>query len=106
MSQLETLGRQVSRKIKTRGRDYFERNAVRILFADADFVSAQVSGSQEYAVDLERENDVLIFSCDCPYFEENFEVCKHVWATLLELEKQGHLGKWKSRFPVELVPTS
>jgi superfamily II DNA or RNA helicase len=106
MSQLDILGRKVNRKIKIRGREYFERNAVQVLFADADFVSAQVSGSQEYAVDLERENKSLIFSCDCPYFEGNFSVCKHVWATLLELEKLGHFRKWESRFPVELVPTS
>lgn len=105
MSQLDRLGRHVSRKIKDRGKDYFERNAVRIVYADAEFISAQVSGSQQYAVDLEREGQSLVFSCDCPYFEDNLEVCKHVWATLLELERQGHLKKWESRFPVELVPT-
>jgi hypothetical protein len=106
MSQLDKLGRYVSQKIKTRGRQYFDRRAVQILFADAEFVSAQVSGSQEYAVDLEREQKALIFSCECPYFEDNFTVCKHVWATLLELEKQGHLRKWESGFPIELIPTS
>ncbi len=106
MSQLDTLGRHVSRKIRTRGRDYFIRGAVKILFADADFVSARVSGSQEYSVDLERDQDSLIFSCDCPYFEDHFEACKHVWATLLELQKQGHFKHWQSRFPVSLVSTS
>jgi hypothetical protein len=106
MSQLDILGRHVSRKIKDRGQQYFSRSAVQVLFADAEFVSAQVSGSQEYAVDLEREQKALIFSCECPYFEENFAVCKHVWATLLELEKQGHLRKWEPKFPVELIPTS
>ena len=105
MSRLDALGRQVSQKIKVRGRNYFERHAVKILFADDEFVSAQVSGSLDYDVDLERDRDTLIFSCDCPYFEENLEVCKHVWATLLELEKQNHLRKWESRFPVKLVPT-
>ena len=88
MSQLDTLARQVSQKIRARGRDYFERHAVKILFADHEFVSAQVSGSQDYEVDLERDRDELIVSCDCPYFEENLEVCKHVWATLLELENR------------------
>jgi hypothetical protein len=106
MSQLDTLARQVSQKIRARGRDYFERHAVKILFADHEFVSAQVSGSQDYEVDLERDRDELIVSCDCPYFEENLEVCKHVWATLLELEKQGHLKRWRARFPLKLVSTS
>ncbi len=62
MSQLDRLGRNVSQKIKIRGMQYFERNAVRIVFSDPDFVSAKVSGSQEYEVDLEREgNAVNIF---------------------------------------------
>ena len=106
MSQLDTLGWHVSQKIKARGRSYFERKTVKILYADTEFVSAQVSGTQEYAVDLEREQKTLIFSCDCPFFEDNFKVCKHVWATLLELERLGHFKKWESRFPNKLVPTS
>jgi superfamily II DNA or RNA helicase len=104
MSQIETLGRFVNQKIRMRGREYFQRRAVRILFADPEFVSARVSGSQDYDVDLEREKDGLVFSCDCPYFDSNFAVCKHVWATLLELEKSGHLQKWPSGFPAKLVP--
>ena len=105
MSNLDKLGRRVQQRIKIRGRDYFARNAVRILFADPDFVSAKVTGSQIYEVDLERDGRLLIFSCDCPYFDDHQEVCKHVWATLLELEKSGHFAKWGSTFPVELVPT-
>jgi superfamily II DNA or RNA helicase len=105
MSHLDLLGRIVSRKIKSRGADYFERNRVRIMFADLDFVSAKVSGSKKYEVDLERDGETLIFLCDCPYFEEYRDVCKHVWATLLELERAGHLKKWESRFPAKLIPT-
>lgn len=104
MFQLDTLGRQVSRKVKSRGKEYFENNTVRILYADPEFVSAHVKGSREYEVDLERDDESLLYSCDCPYYDENLEVCKHVWATLLTLEAQGHLKKWNLRFPVELVP--
>jgi len=106
MSQLDILGRHISQKIKRRGREYFESSAVEILYTDPDFVSAQVAGTQDYAVDLERERASLIYSCECPYFEENFEVCKHIWATLLELEHRGHFAAWKSRFPVEMIPTA
>jgi superfamily II DNA or RNA helicase len=106
MSNLEKLSRFVGRKIQIRGKEYFQRNAVRILFADHEFVSARVAGSQEqeYDVDLEQEDDALIYSCDCPFFDEHFEVCKHVWATLLELEKSGHLQKWPAGFPAKLIP--
>jgi hypothetical protein len=105
MSQLDRLGRSVGQKIRIRGRQYFERNAVRIVFADPDFISAKVAGSEVYDVDLERDGNAVIFSCDCPYFEDHREVCKHVWATLLHLEKEGHLQKWNSAFPEELIAT-
>ncbi len=105
MSQLDTLGRYVRQNIKMRGRDYFARNAVEILYFDPDFVSAKVTGSQIYDVDLELDGKELIFSCDCPYFEEYQEVCKHVWATLLQLEKAGYYKNWNARFPLKLIPT-
>jgi superfamily II DNA or RNA helicase len=77
---------------------------VRILFADHEFISARVSGTQEYDVDIERDENLLIYSCDCPYFEENLEVCKHIWATVLELERTGHLQKWPAGFPSKFIP--
>ena len=49
--------------------------------------------------------EFCIFSCDCPYFEDHQEVCKHVWATLLQLEKLGHLPNGNPTFPDELIPT-
>ena len=58
-----------------------------------------------YEVDLERDGNAVIFSCDCPYFEDHREVCKHVWATLLQLEKLGHLQEWNASFPEELIAT-
>lgn len=104
MSDIRTLRRFVSRKIQMRGTDYFERGAVRLLFADAEFISARVSGSQDYEVDLERNKDALIYSCDCPYFDGNLEICKHVWAVLLELQKTGDLLKWPAGFPAKMIP--
>ena len=106
MSHIERLDRFVSRKVKIRGAEYFQRNAVRILFADPEFISARVSGSQDYEVDLERDNAVLVYSCDCPYFEENLEVCKHVWATLLQLERDGMLRQWPDSFPAKIAPAA
>ncbi len=104
MSDIDRLSRFVSPKIRIRGKEYFERNAVKILFSDLEFVSARVSGSQNYEVDLEREKDSLVYSCDCPYFDGNSEICKHVWATILELDKNGHLKKWPVGFPAKFIP--
>jgi superfamily II DNA or RNA helicase len=106
MSYIEKFVRFAARKIQSRGKEYFERNAVRILFADSEFISARVTGSQgqEYEVDLEREADGLVYSCDCPFFDDRTEVCKHVWATILELEEHGYLQKWPATFPARMLP--
>jgi hypothetical protein len=56
MSQLDILGRYVSQKIKTRGRQYFNRRAVQILFADAEFVYAQVSANMSGQLFLNWKN--------------------------------------------------
>ena len=105
MASLETIGRFVSRKVKGRGKEYFDRGAVRILFADQEFVSAQVSGSRDYDVDLEKEREGLVYSCDCPYFEDRLEVCKHIWATFLALNKKGLLDKLLPGPAAKLIPT-
>jgi superfamily II DNA or RNA helicase len=104
MFKLESLGRQIGQNIKNRGREYFERNTVSIVYVDAEFVSAEVQGTCAYDVDLERENKTLIYSCTCPFFEDSFKVCKHIWATLLQMEKQGIPEGWKHNFPSELMP--
>lgn len=104
MLALDALGRQVGQKIKNRGSEYFKRNSVSIVYTDSEFVSAEVRGTNTYDVDLERENKSLLYSCSCPFFEDNFKVCKHIWATLLEMERQGILHKWNHGFPSELVP--
>ena len=104
MSQLDQLGRHVGQKIKNRGQEYFERSCVKIVYEDPEFISAQVKGSRIYDVDLERDNRSLLYSCDCPYFEDKFNVCKHIWATLLEMKRQGLLEAWKHDFPDELIP--
>jgi len=104
MLKLDSLGRHIGQKIKSRGLEYFQRNSVSIVYIDSEFVSAEVRGSHTYDVDLERKNRTLIYSCSCPFFEDKFNVCKHIWATLLEMEKQGILKKWNQDFPEELIP--
>ena len=44
-----------------------------------------------YDVTLSRERDAIEAWCSCPYSEEYFEPCKHIWATLLAAEAGGYL---------------
>ena len=59
MPKLDSLGRNVGQKIKTRGFEYFKNDSVSIVFMDSEFVSAEVRGTRTYDVDLERENKSL-----------------------------------------------
>ena len=52
----------------------------------AEPVEATVEESGRDAVTLRPEDRVLWFDCTCPYADGTFELCKHVWATLLECE--------------------
>ena len=72
--------------ILERGREYFECGQVVELEEDGDLVRAEVSGSQDYHVELRRSGKrVERMSCDCPYAEKE-ENCKHMAAVLFELE--------------------
>src|SRR5690348_12271269 len=74
-----------------KGRDYFQRGAVKIEEGDASFVSGQIVGSDIYTASMTVEADTVTGWCSCPYVEQNLEPCKHLWALLLAAEQRGHL---------------
>jgi superfamily II DNA or RNA helicase len=74
-----------------RGRDYFSRGAVRAIDGDEQSVTATVQGSQRYKVELNAMDGFLDYSCSCPFFERDFDVCKHIWAAALAAEQRGYL---------------
>lgn len=39
-----------------------------------------------------RRRWIINASCTCPYVESNFDFCKHMWATLLAVEKRSPYG--------------
>ncbi len=101
---MDSLGRHVGQNIKNWGLECYRRNCVSIVYVDSEFVSAEVRGSRTYDVDLELADTSLIYSCSCPFFEDKFSVCKHIWATLLEMEQQGLLQGWVRDAPKDLIP--
>ena len=56
-------------------------------------VGARVQGSDLYSVALKWSDGKLSAGCDCPFFAEHGNLCKHIWATILEAWEQGHLGE-------------
>ena len=90
MSILQYLGDDFDPRIVKRGRQYFDDGRVTISSAADDQVRAIVRGTGRYRVDIRWDvEDPLHVSyrCGCPYFDE-WGNCKHVWATLLEADRQ------------------
>ena len=78
------LRQQISRVIRDRGDDYFARGRVRSLNDLGEGVlHAHVEGARVYEVDLALEDeDLLVVRCDCRYYEDHVEACKHIWAAI------------------------
>jgi SNF2-related domain/Helicase conserved C-terminal domain/SWIM zinc finger len=85
------LAKGFSHASKDRGEKYFMGKRVKIRIGSPTEVGAQVQGSELYDVSLTWSNGKLAVRCDCPFFEEHGNLCKHIWATILAAEEQGHL---------------
>ena len=103
MSLIDRLSAGVSRKVRTRGREYHSAGVVSIDRATADLIEAAVEGARSYNVFIVRESDGLHASCSCPYFDDSFEACKHIWAALLTADERGLLRGWDAT-PARLIP--
>jgi hypothetical protein len=85
------LAKGFSASSRDRGEKYFMGKRVKIRTGSPTEVGANVQGSELYNVSLKWSNSKLAVRCDCPFFEEHGNLCKHIWATILEAEEQGHL---------------
>ena len=80
-------------KTIARGEQYFRDGAVTLLRTDGDSITAQVEGSQprKYRVEIDwtraLDGDIAAF-CDCSGYADGC-LCKHVWATLLQVDAEG-----------------
>ncbi len=83
------LASHVSSPVRERGKTYLRAGAVHLGSVRVYEVSASVSGTDEYDVDLVVEGRTVHAWCTCPYIAEYGAVCKHVWATILAAEARG-----------------
>lgn len=76
-----------SNEVRERGYKYFKSGKVTDLTADKNKLSALVTGTEPYYVEvLFNESDDRIIEnakCDCPYFKDREGYCKHIYATIL-----------------------
>jgi len=89
----------VSGNCRSRGYEYFASGAVRDIRGVDGAIVARVVGSQAYDVRLAHERNELRVTCTCPFFDENLQVCKHIWAAVLAAESRN-----LSLVPADAVP--
>lgn len=76
---------------------------VAIEAADARRARAIVKSQRPHTVDFRVVNGKLFVKCSCPAESMGVRACKHTWAALLEIDKQGALGELRTkRGPVVL----
>ena len=91
---IKSLIPRVSARTRAKGTDYFRSGGVIEIGGGEWSAHAIVRGTRDYRVDLLRESgtDRFTASCECPYYTDRGEVCKHIWAALLEADRRGLLG--------------
>ena len=87
------LARQVPGGSRVKGRAYHLDGAVKKVDRHAVGASTRSSGAAVSTPSRSIATSAAPFtaSCDCPYFQDRFVICKHIWAALLEAERRGHL---------------
>src|SRR5688572_14086606 len=91
MGLAEALARDVAEATRTKGNRYFLGGAVRAIEGSDTHVAATVRGSQWYRVSLRRDGEAFSASCQCPYFMDRHDFCKHIWSVVLAADAEGLL---------------
>jgi hypothetical protein len=76
---------------RKRGQDLFRNRAATIASGGAMSAEATVVGTDIYYVDIDIHDKGVFVCCTCPYYMDEWEPCKHIWATLLTAESKGML---------------
>ena len=80
--------------IKQRGRYYCNNNKVTNYHQTKNEIKATVEGTENYEVYILKEKE-LKAECTCPYYKKNQKLCKHIYAVLLEEQKQKTIKEYK-----------
>jgi superfamily II DNA or RNA helicase len=105
LSLARALAPDVPEQTRAKGTTYFRTGAVVSIVGFSDRVAAVVYGTREYHVTITREQEGFIGSCECPYFQDRFEVCKHIWAAVLAADSRGLLPPAGPKAWIEPVDT-
>ena len=91
MSLSSLVSHEFSARTQYRGDQYFRNKVVNVLHHSHDQVEAKVRGHSFYLVRFVLRDGRFLAACTCPYFQDG-EACKHLWATILEADKNKYLS--------------
>lgn len=83
MTLAQALTSDATPTTRARGSGYFAQGAVVHFDPQGSMVYAVVHGSEDYVVRVELTGRDARCTCTCPFFSENLELCKHLWAVIL-----------------------
>lgn len=86
MKLSQALSSLVPARVRARGLEYFARGAVVDLREADGGIDAVIEGSERYAARVEFDRGAVLGFCTCPFFLDRAEVCKHLWAVILECD--------------------
>ena len=89
---VRAISPSVTSSTRHKGLAYFAAGSVTSIEGTAWVVHATVRGTEDYRVDVTRQDDRFTASCTCPYFTDRDEICKHIWAVMLAAERRELLG--------------
>jgi superfamily II DNA or RNA helicase len=82
------LQHDVAHSIRVKGVNYSRTGAVRDVVASERGVTATVRGTYDYRVAIDHESGGFVGTCECPYFSDRAQICKHIWALVLMPETE------------------
>ena len=82
------LTTSVPHVVRAKGARYHNMGAVVAISGGEWSAHAVVRGGRNYRVEITRDGDGFRASCDCAYFVDRAEVCKHIWAAVIEADER------------------
>lgn len=82
----------VTLRTRAKGVSYFRAGAVIEMSGGEWAAHAIVRGTRDYRIELVRDGNRFTGACECPWYSDRADVCKHIWAALLEAESRGLLS--------------
>jgi hypothetical protein len=86
------LTSSVPQAIRAKGFRYHRMGAVVAISGGEWAAHAVVRGGRNYRVEIVRDRDLFRASCDCAYFTDRAQICKHVWAAIIEADERSLLS--------------